>query len=257
MLGLLGGTAACSSGSASHHRPAGSSAVRSYSTEIPALPATAPNSPAALAAFLQRGFAAYGSAQIAFSTALSGNALAGGGRVRLDGGGEVSGLDVTATVSQIGPVHYVLVDDEAYAALPQPVGGKKYVLLGGSHSADQVTRAAIGLQATKLLASPATYRTLVLASPTMTLVDRAEVGAVPALHYRGPVPVGRIPSNDPVRIALGALGVNELTLDLWVDGAGRPVKASAPAGGRASDVRFTQVNHPVSLSPPPSGEIAR
>lgn len=260
VLTLTGATTACSGGSSgspahSSAAPAGPTSTAALSTDTPALPATAPNSPTALAAFLQRGFAAFGSARIAFSTALSGNALAGGGDVRL-GAGQVTGLDVTATVSKIGRVHYVLAGAGGYAALPKPVAGKPYVLLGGSHSSDELTRAAIGLQATKLLASPATYRTLVLAAPSLQLVDRLGVAGVPALHYRGPVPVDRIPSSDAVRIALGALGVDRLDLDLWVDGAGRPVKASAPADGRASDVSFSAVNRPVTVAAPPADQVA-
>jgi hypothetical protein len=260
VLTLAGAGTACGGGSSKSTGPsspaaAGSSSTAALTTETPALPATAPDSPTALAAFLQRGFATFGSARIAFSTALSGNALAGGGSVRL-GAGQVSGLDVTATVSKIGRVHYVLAGAGAYAALPKPVAGKPYVLLGGSQTSDQLTRAAIGLQATKLLASPATYRTLVLAAPSLPLIDRLGVAGVPALHYRGPVPVDRIPSSDPVRIALGALGVDNLALDLWVDGAGRPIKASAPAEGRASDVSFSAINRPVTLAAPPADQVA-
>jgi len=225
-------------------------------TRTAPLPVDPPASPEALAAFLQQGFARFGSAQITFSTALSGNSLAGAGRVRL-AGGQVTGVDVTSTVSKIGAVHYVLTGDGAYAAMPQPVAGKRYVLLGGSQNSDQLTRAAIGLQAVKLLASPATYRTLVLAAPTLRMVDRAGVAGVPAMHYRGPVSVERIPTSDPVRIALGALNVTAIALDLWVDGAGRPVKASAPAGGRASDVTFSAINRPVTLTSPPADQVAR
>jgi hypothetical protein len=232
------------------------SASATLSTAIPPLPATPPASPAAVAAFLQQGFGAFGSAQLAFNTALSGNALGGRGKAQL-AGGQVTGLDVTATVSEIGAVHYVLAGGGAYAALPKPIAGKPYVLLGGSHESDQLTRAAIGLQAAKLLASPATYRTLVLAASSLQLVDRAGVGGVPALHYRGPVKIDRISTGDPVRIALGALGVTDIALDIWVDGAGRPLKASAPAGGRASNVTFSAINHPVTIAPPPAAQIAR
>lgn len=224
-------------------------------TQPPGLPGTAPATTAALAAFLEQGFSSYGSARIAFSTALSGNALAGDGQVRL-GGGQVTGLDVQATVSKIGGVHYVLADGKAYAALPKPTAGKQYALLGGSQNSDDLTRTAIGLQAVKLLASPATYRSLVSAAGSIRLIDRLGLNGVPALHYRAPVSIDKIPASDPVRIALGALGVPSLTLDLWVDGAGRPLKASAPAGGRASDVTFTEVNRPVTLTAPPAGQVA-
>ena len=77
------------------------------------------------------------------------------------------------------------------------------------------------------------------------------------MHYRGPVSVERIPTSDPVRIALGALNVTAIALDLWVDGAGRPIKASAPAGGRASNVAFSAVNRPVTLTSPPADQTAR
>jgi len=260
VLTLVGTTTAC--GGSSGGTPSTPASVDApvsspeLGTKTPPLPVDPPASPDALAAFLQQGFARFGSAHITFSTALSGNALAGAGNVQL-GGGQVSGLDVTATVSKIGAVHYLLTANGAFAAMPKPVAGKRYVLLGGSQNSDQLTRAAIGLQATKLLASPATYRTLVLAAPTLRFVDRAGVGGVPAMHYRGPVAVQRIPTSDPVRIALGALDVTAIALDLWVDGAGRPIKASAPAGGRASNVAFSAVNRPVTLTSPPADQTAR
>lgn len=262
VLLALGAVPACSSSShgstapSTHTTQQAPSTGAALGTTTPALPAAAPTSPSAVAAFLQRGFATFGTARITFGTALGGNSLSGTGQVQVSGG-QVSALDVSATVSKIGAVHYLLAGGGAYAALPQPVGGKPYVLLGGSHSSDQLTRAALGLQATKLLASPATYRTLVLGASSLRLVDRSGVGGIPALHYRGPVSVERIPTSDPLRIALGALGVTDVALDLWVDGAGRPVKASAPAGGRASDVTFTSINAPVTVAPPAAGQIAR
>ena len=257
-VALLLGAAGCTSDhSPSHPTSSAPSAPHSsaLSTQVAALPGTAPATASALAAFLQQGFSSSSSARITFSTALSGNALAGGGSVRL-AGGQVSGLDVRATVSKIGAVHYLLVDGRAYAALPKPTAGKQYVLLGGSRSGDDLTRAAIGLQAIKLLAAPATYRTLVTGASALRLVDRLGLNGVPALHYRAPVSIDRIPASDPVRVALGALGVTTLTLDLWVDGAGRPLKASAPAAGRASDVSFSAVNQPVTLTAPPAGQVA-
>lgn len=259
LVAALAGVTACSSdkpsatsGSSGSPRPA----VPPLSTAIPTLPSTPPATAAELARFIGNGLAATGFARIDFTTALSGNSLAGGGQVQLEGG-EVSGLDVRATVSEVGDVHYLLVDNVPYAALPTPTRpGKPYVVLGATAGGKELDRTAIGLQATKLLASPATYRTLVAASDNLTLVGRQAVGATPALHYHGAVTVSKISSDDAVRVALGVLDVSNLDLDLWVDGAGRPLKASAPApDGRNSDVTFTEINRRFTLARPPADQV--
>jgi hypothetical protein len=240
--------------------PSTSSAAQSsasLSTAIPPLPSSLPSSPSDLAAFLQQGFSRLGSARVTFTTALSGNTLSGTGGVRL-AGGQVSALDVHATVSGIGAVHYVLAGGVPYAALPKPAApGKPYVVLGRA-SGDQLDRAAIGLQATKLLTAPATYRTLIGAADRITLIGRTSVGAAPALHYRAPVRVDAISSSDPVRFALSTLDVSSLSVDLWVDGAGRPLKVSAPApDGRPSNVDFADLNRTVTVSAPAASEIEK
>jgi hypothetical protein len=259
-VALTAGGAGCSGGSGTHG--GSSTAPISLSTVIASLPATAPSSPAALAAFLQQGFSRLGSARVTFTTALSGNALAGSGPVRV-ARGEITALDVHATVSGVGAVHYLLAGGVPYAALPRPTApGRPYVVLGRTAGNGQLDRAAIGLQATKLLTSPATYRTLIRAASRVTLLGRTTVDGVPVLHYRAPVRVNDISAGDSsstsVRFALSALDVPSLTVDLWVDGAGRPVRASAPApDGRPSNVDFTLPNRPVAVSAPPSGEVDR
>ncbi|HVU91008.1 MAG TPA: hypothetical protein VHC23_02170 [Jatrophihabitans sp.] len=254
------GLAGCTSGgSGGHTTPASSPAPtsRPLSTAIAPLPGTPPSSPAGLAAFLKQGFARLGSARVSFSTALSGNQLSGSGPVQI-ADGQVSALDVHATVSGIGAVHYVLAGGKPYAALPTPAAAGKPSVVLGSGSGDQLDRAAIGLQATKLLTSPATYRTLLAAADRLTLVGRTTVGAAPALHYRAPVRVDAVSSSDPVRFALAALDVSSLTVDLWVDGAGRPLRASAPApDGRPSNVTFTDLNQPVSIAAPAADQVAK
>jgi hypothetical protein len=258
---VLCASAACTSDKAHDKSPSTAPSTTTQSraalpTAFPSLPANPPTTPDALAALIRSGLAATGYARVHFSSALAGNALSGAGRVVL-AGGKVAGLDVRDQISGIGSVHFLLVNNVPYAALPKPTKpGKPYVVIGGSTSGDQLSRAAIGLQATGLLAAPDTYRTLVAAGTKLTLVGTARVGPTPALHYRTPVDLTRIPSSDPVRVALGALTVSRLDLDLWVDGAGRPLKASAPApDGRPTDVTFSDINQPFTIAAPPAAQV--
>ena len=225
-------------------------------TDIPALPATAPNSPAALAAFLQSGLPLTGFEHLVFRTGLAGTSLTGQGDAILSNG-EVTGLDVDAAVSKVGDVQLVFVGGTGFAALPKPTApGKRYTKIGGAVDGAEMDRVAIALQATQLLAAPSTYRTLVAASQGLTRLADEQVGSTPVLHYRATVPIASIPATDRVNLALTALGVTSLDLQVWVDGRGRPLKVAAPApDGRVSDVTFTDINKPVSIAPPPAAQV--
>lgn len=254
--------AACTSGGKHQPSPGNTSAASptgpatALPTEIPTLPATAPGSAAALASFMQAGLSQTGYEHLLFRTGLAGTSLVGQGDAVLSNG-EVTGLDVDAAVSKVGDVHLLFVGGTGFAGLPKPTApGKRYTKIGGSVDGAQMDRVAIALQATQLLAAPATYRTLVAASQGLTRLADDKVGSTPVFHYRSTVPIQNIPANDRVNLALTALGVTSLNLQVWVDGRGRPIKVAAPApDGRVSDVTFTDINKPVTLAPPPEGQV--
>ncbi len=240
-----------------HHTSAGlSGPPTGLPTAIPTLPATAPDSPATLAAFMQSGLGRTGFAHLVFRTGLAGTTLTGQGDAVLSLG-EATGLDVRAVVSKVGAVHLLFTGGTGFAALPKPTApGKRYTKIGGSAGGADLDRVAIALQATQLLAAPGTYRTLVAASRNLTRLADGKIGVTPVFHYRATVPVADIPATDRVNLALSALGVTRLDLQVWVDGAGRPLKVAAPApDGRVSDVTFTEINRPVSVAAPPSSQV--
>jgi hypothetical protein len=250
--------AACTSsaGKRAPSTPPPSRPPATLSTSVPDLPATPPTTPAALVAFMTAGLAATGFVHLTFDTSLAGTSLSGTGSAVV-AGAKVTGLDVRDALSGIGAVRFVLTDGVAYVALPTPTkAGKPFAVIGGSAHDDRLNRAAIGLQATQLLAAPGTYRTLVSAATNLTLAGRETIAGRPALHYRAPVQVDRMADADPVRIALTALAVPSVALDVWVDGAGRPLKASAPSpDGRTSHVTFDQINAPVRIARPPADQV--
>jgi hypothetical protein len=264
--GLCLAAAGCTSSggkkSAADHPSTGSSAASSAAsagplpTAVPSLPATAPDSPRSLAAFMQAGLPLTGDEHLRFRTGLAGTSLTGQGDAVLSTG-DVTGLEVDAAVSNVGDVHLLYVGGTGFAALPKPTApGKRYTRIGGSAAGGEMDRVAIALQATQLLAAPATYRTLVAASQNLTRLADATIGATPVLHYRATVPVARIPSTDRVNLALTALGVTSLNLQVWLDGQGRPLKVAAPApDGRVSDVTFSDINKPVHVAAPPAAQV--
>src|SRR4051812_28999282 len=262
MVPTLGLAVACTS-SSGDHRSSGHTTgaaptipATGLPTDIPTLPATAPDSAAALAAFMQSGLSLTGYEHLRFRTGLAGTSLTGQGDAVLVNG-DVSGLKADAVVSKVGDVQLLSVGGTGFAALPKPTApGKRYTKIGGSVAGAQMDRVAIALQATQLLAAPATYRTLVAAAENFRRLSDDKIGATPVFHFRGTVPVQKIPATDRVNLALTALGVTSLDLQVWVDGRGRPLKVAAPApDGRISDVTFTDINKPVSIAAPAASQV--
>lgn len=253
---LLG---ACTSDHASRRTSSAASPPRQLSTAVVPLPAAPPTTPSALAAFLDAGQARFGSARVQVATALSGDSLSGSGSLTTDAAGQVTAMDVGVDVNGLGHVHVVLAGGTAYGELPATASSAQpYVVLDGTHGGAAGKSAALAARAMTLLAAPRTYRTLVAAAPSDNLVGRDRLGGVPVLHYRAPIQIAKIDSASPVRIALDLLGVKAMTLDLWVDGAGRPVQATAPTpDGRTSRVAFAAINAPVTITPPPSSQVQR
>jgi hypothetical protein len=57
---------------------------------------------------------------------------------------------------------------------------------------------------------------------------------------------------------LQAVGVSTLTVDLWVDGLGRPVKVTTPLTGKAAaptTVSFSAFNRPVKVVAPAVDDV--
>jgi hypothetical protein len=263
--GVLISASACSSSSAPKIGPPSipspapaTSAPGPLSTSVPPLPDPAPQTAAALAQVMSHGVAQTGFAHISFSTSLASTALTGAGDVVL-GNGQVTGLNVDDRLTGLGSMQFLLVNDVAYAKLPSPTKpGTRYTVVSSDSTDAGVQTAGIALQATKLFGALATYRSLVTASSSLKYDEQTTVGGEPALHYSVVASVSQIPSSDPLRPGMTALGVTSVRMDLWVDGLGRPLKVSAPLSGATTAptlVEFSGFNRPVTLAAPPAAQV--
>lgn len=117
---------------------------------------------------------------------------------------------------------------------------------------------------------PAAQASLLTQSKNIKKVGQETVGGVRTTHYAGTVSVDELLKRRPAKDALAAkrreravqrykaLGVNALTLDLWVGPDDRTVKfrerATTDRGPLDLTLRFFDVNKPVTVQAPPASD---
>jgi hypothetical protein len=252
LLAVLLGGVACSS-SDSHSK----TTTKPLPTSVPSLPDQLPKTAGALAALMTQGLVAAGSAHLTID-ATGPTAVKGTGGVTMVNG-RLTGLDLTTTIGSLGAVRVVEVNSVTYGRLPHPAhAGKPWAPIPARGGATEIRKVRSAAASAEQLATPANILALIAAGQA-TLRGAGKIGNSAALHYGVTTTVARVSHSAPIRALLTKQGARSVRLDLWVDGAGRPLTVkdtTSPSGAVSGTVHFADYNHPVAVQAPSASTIA-
>jgi hypothetical protein len=254
LLAIVLTASACSSSGGSSDR----ATPQALPTTTPVLPDQLPKNAPALARLMAHGLVATGSAHLTVDVTNHGVTTKGGGGVTMVNG-KLTGFDLVTDIGALHGVRTVDVNSVTYARLPHPArAGKPWSAIAAKGGSAALTTVRSATAATEQLAAPATILALVSAGHA-SLQGAGKVAGGSALHYAVSTKVAALPRNAAVRAVLARQGVTSVRLDLWVDGAGRPVTVRTtptPRRGPSGTVRFRDYNQPVALQAPDPKAIA-
>jgi hypothetical protein len=251
------GVAACSSSSKNAN---GTETSRPpLSTAVPLLPVLAPRTAGGLARLMTKGLVATGSVHITIDATSRTVSVRGAGAITMVNGA-ITGLDITADINNLQGIRVIEVNSITYGRLPKPANADEPwspIPARGGRSRIQKVRSAMAM--TEQLAAPTNVLALVTAGRA-SLRGSGKIGASAALHYGVTTKVSALAHGAPIRRALVKQGVRSVHLDLWIDGAGRPLTLKdipTPGSATAGTVRFRSYNDPVPLQAPSAKTVAR
>jgi hypothetical protein len=259
LVALVLGGAACSSSSSSKSPASTGTSRPPLSTAVPVLPDHLPKTAGALARLMAKGLIATGSAHITVDATGRAVAVRGTGGLTMVNGA-ITGLDMTADIGNLRGVRVIEVNSVTYGRLPKPArADKPWSPIPGTGGPSRIAKVRTATATTEQLAAPGNVLALVTAG-RVKLKGAGKIGASAALRYAVTTRVSALPRSAPIRIALTREGVQSMHLDLWIDGAGRPLTVKdTPTGDGATSgtVRFRAYNDPVALQAPSATTVAR
>ncbi|MBV8996106.1 MAG: hypothetical protein JO287_20945 [Pseudonocardiales bacterium] len=249
--------AGCSTSGAGH--PSGNNATSTTSAS-PALPPA--TDAAGLTELLRRGISSVNSAHLVLNVTTPSQTVTGEGDAKL-AGGALKALDITEQLGSGDKRRLLIVDQGSYAQLggtPNPAG-KPWLLITQDSANPTARNLATSLEAVRRSASFEHFSAFASAARSVTLVGKESLNGTPVDHYSIVVDVAKLPNDTPGRQPLLAAGIATLPLELYVDGQGRPVKATQDltVQGQHSTtaITFSKFNEPVSITAPPADQVER
>ena len=177
--------------------------------------------------------------------------------------GKVTALDLTEKIGG-QTVRLILVGRKAWAKLPSAVvpnasRAKPWLTVTSSSKNPTIRVVAAGLARTSSQTSLDGEVAFARAATKVEKVGHETIDGVSTTRYALDVATARLPASTSAK-ALVALGVKSVPTQMWIDGAGRPVRVSEKVTARSvtstTTVNVTRYNRSVSVNPPPAGQIA-
>jgi hypothetical protein len=225
------------------------------------IPSGMPTDAAALGQLLQSGVAGISTAHITLEIEIAGQKLTGSGDEKLKQGRLVA-LQLTETLpGGQGNIEVIVVDGKTYAKLPPSMNSsdKPYLLVTPTSSNQIVRQLAGSLESALSSASLASVETFTRAAKSVEGKGTETIGGVQATHYKIIVDVAKLPAGTPGKSDLENSGLDEIPIDLYVDGDGRPLRImeefSAQGQTVSTKATVTDFNKPVTITPPPANQV--
>ncbi|MFW6691341.1 LppX_LprAFG lipoprotein [Streptomyces sp. MAR4 CNX-425] len=175
-----------------------------------------------------------------------------------------------ATADEDGSMEIRVVDDITYmkvdSASAGGMGGKSWIKLG-SASDDEEPMLDLGQSED----NPADQAQMMTAAEDLERVGEEEIEGVGTTHYTGTVTLDDLRAQLKGEDAetkkqrrenideMAELGVDELTLDMWIDGEDHTrqfrMQAETKEGPMDSTMTFLSYNEPVTVKAPPASEV--
>jgi hypothetical protein len=249
--------AGCSTSGAGH--PSGNGATSTASAS-PALPPATDS--AGLAELLRRGISAMSSVHLVLNVTTPSQAINSEGDAKL-AGGTLQALDITEQQGSGDKRRLLIVGQETYAQLGGTANpaGKPWLLITPNSTNPTARNLATSLEAVRRSASLEHFTAFASAARSVTLVGKESLNGSPVDHYSIEVDVAKLPNDTPGRQPLLAAGITTLPFELYVDGQGRPVKATQDLTVQGQHtttlIAFSKFNEPVSITAPPPDQVER
>jgi hypothetical protein len=247
--------AGCSTSGAGH--PSGNNATSTTSAS-PALPPA--TDAAGLAELLHRGISSVSSVHLALNVTTPSQTINSDGDVKL-AGGTLQALDITEELAAVGKRRLLIVGQATYAQLGTAnPAGKPWLLVTPDSANPTARNLAMSLEAVRSTASLDHISAFASAARSVTLAGKESLNGTPVDHYSIQVDVAKLPNDTPGRAPLLATGITTLPIELYVDGQGRPVKATQDLTVQGQHtttvIAFSKFNEPVSITAPPPDQVS-
>lgn len=209
---------------------------------------------------LQQAVDGIHTAQVSLDASVLGQSVAGSGPAQFTAG-QLSGLDVAATIPAIGKLRILLTGGKVYAQLPASLTGstKPWVLLSETSTNPLLSQVAGIVDEVRTAATLTNLVILVKAARSITDKGSDTVQGTPATHYNFMIDPSKLPSSFPDRTDLAG-SLKDKPTDLWLDASGRPVqiKRAFLVLGQSTNVTIgaKDFNVPVTISAPPPADVS-
>ena len=190
---------------------------------------------------------------------LSGNAENGQGDSTMsDGRTTASDLTVSAAGRQI---EVRVIGKRSWVKLPgMQRNGKPWTLVSTTSSDPTIRAMATTMQSTQSMTSLTSFLMLVKATTKFAVKGADTVDGTPATHYALTVDLTKANLPGAIGQAVQQAHVTAVPVDLWTDSRNRPVRVSETitVGGQtvSIDVRMSEFDKPVTIAPPPAGQVS-
>jgi hypothetical protein len=251
--------AGCSTSGAGH--PSGNNTTSTTSASPTLPPAT---DAAGLAELLRRGISSVSSVHLVLNVTTPSQTVNGEGDAKL-ADAALKALDITEQLGSGDKRRLLIVDQpgESYAQIGGTANptGKPWLLITPDSTNPTARNLAASLDAVRRSASFDHFSALASAARSVTLAGKESINGTPVDHYSIEVDVAKLPNETPSRQPLLAAGIATLPLELYVDGQGRPVKATqdltVQGQHTTTAITFSKFNEPVSITAPPPDQVER
>jgi hypothetical protein len=203
------------------------------------------------------------SAHLHLSINAAGQSVTGNGDEKLSNGA-VKAIDLAETIPGAGQIRLIHVGGKTYAKLPAALntGSSKPYILVSAHSKNPIiAQLGSSLSTAFNAASLKTYSVFVHAAKSVKVVGTDTVGGVRTTRYHVVVDAAKVPNSVLSRQELQASGIKTVPIDLWIDGAGRPVQVveRLTVQGQTVSVKvtITKYNQPLTIKAPPASKVSK
>lgn len=217
---------------------------------------------AGLAALLRRGISSVSSVHLVLNVTTPNQTINSDGDAKL-AGGMLKDLDLTQQLRSGDKRRLLIVDQTTYAQLGGTANpaGKPWLLITQDSTNPTARNLAASLESVRRSASLDHFSAFAAASRSVTLAGKESINNTPVDHYSIQVDVAKLPNDTPGRQPLLATGITTLPIELYVDGQGRPVKATQDLTVQGQHtttvIAFSKFNEPVSITAPPADQVER
>jgi hypothetical protein len=155
----------------------------------------------------------------------------------------------------------IRVGDTTYARLPVTLNrtGAPWLLVTPSSSNPVIGELAPSLDSAVSVVSMDSLSALVGAADSVEAKGQTTIDGIPTTHYAVRAEVAKLPASLPGRAQLVASGQPTVSVELYVDGDGRPVRAERDLSVQGQDATFTVTYRafgaPVTVTAPPAGQV--